>query len=257
MDVHTIKGLGWRPDTPDHRDLVSTVRRLRVLPDEADLTDKMPPVYDQDDLGACTANAIGAAVQYQQMRQGSPEGANTPSRLFIYYGEREIEGTISYDAGAMIRDGMKVVKNLGAPPETDWPYDIKKFRQKPPAQAYADALNYQTLKYARVYRTSYYLRSHIAVGRPIIFGFTVYESFWNSAGNYPYVCAMPSPGEGVDGGHATLVVGYKHHATMGIIYKIRNSWGDTWGDRGYFYMPEAYLLDRGLSDDFWNILTEE
>lgn len=266
-DQHTIKGMGWKPDLPDHRDKDSDIepeayrllRRLglKTLPDEFDISGEMPPIYDQGELGSCTANAIGAAVQYQQIRQNIAEGMNVPSRLFIYYAEREIEGTVSYDAGAMIRDGMKVVKNLGAPAETTWPYDIRRFKQRPPDIAYFAALNFQTLQYARVYRTSYYLRSHIFAHRPIIFGFTVYDSFWNSAGNTPFVCAMPSGNDPIDGGHATVVVGYKKDPKYNYIYKVRNSWNTTWGFNGHFWIPEAYLLDRGLSDDFWNIKLEE
>jgi C1A family cysteine protease len=75
----------------------------------------MPPVYDQGELGSCTANAIAAILEHQEMRES--EGAITPSRLFIYYGERAIEGTIKEDSGAQIRDGIKVVAGEGAPPE--------------------------------------------------------------------------------------------------------------------------------------------
>lgn len=263
QDSHTIKGLGWKPDYPDFRDHISDIEPeihrlgLKVLPDEFDLSGGMPPVYDQLQLGSCTANAIGAAVQYQQIRQNIAEGQNVPSRLFIYYGEREIEDSISTDSGAMIRDGMKVIKNLGVPAETDWLYNITQFATKPPQVAYDNALKYKTLEYARVYRTSYYLRTHIVARRPVIFGFTVYNSFWNSAGNFPYVCAIPSGNDPVDGGHAVVAVGYKKDPTYGFVYKIRNSWNATWGDRGYFYMPEQYLLDRGLSNDFWNIKLEE
>lgn len=252
-----IKGFGWKPDLPDPRDFVSPVPALRTLPPSVSLRDKMPVVYDQGDLGSCTANAIAGCVQYQQMLQNEAEGSNVPSRLFIYYCEREMEGSVAYDSGALIRDGMKVVNQIGAPPETDWAYDVTQFAAKPPAQAYTDAANYKTLKYARVYRSSYYLRSHIVVGRPIVFGFTVFNSFWNSAGDPPYICAMPAPNESVDGGHATVCVGYKTTSDGHILYEIRNSWGSSWGDGGYFYMPEAYLLDKGLSSDFWNILTEE
>ena len=59
-----------------------------------------------------------------------------PSRLFIYYNERVIEGTVDTDSGAQIRDGIKVVAKQGVPPETDWPYDIAKFADKPPAKAF-------------------------------------------------------------------------------------------------------------------------
>ena len=84
---------------------------LVQLPPEADLRAHMPPVYDQGQLGSCTANAIGGAMEYERTRQG--ESDFMPSRLFIYYNERVVEGTTSSDSGAQIRDGIKVVNTEG------------------------------------------------------------------------------------------------------------------------------------------------
>ena len=83
-----------------------------------------------------------------------------------------------------------------------------------------------------------------------MFGFTVYESFESDAvaqtGNMP----MPNSAEQVIGGHAVLAVGYDNEDRVFI---VRNSWGEGWGDAGYFYMPYAYLLDDNLADDLWTI----
>ncbi len=51
-------------------------------------------------------------------------------------------------------------------------------------------------------------------------------------------------------GHAVTCVGYNDYKQTFI---VRNSWGKEWGDKGYFYMPYAYLLDGHLSMDFWCI----
>jgi C1A family cysteine protease len=255
-----IARFGWIPDPPDPRDHVGPLtlkERTVALPASVSLRPKMPAVYDQGQLGSCTANAIAGAVQYQQMRQAETEGSQIPSRLFIYYEERRIEGTIPYDAGANIRDGIKVVANEGAPAETDWPYNINHFARKPPAQAYTDALQYRALSYGHPMRTSYYLRNALAVGHPITFGFTVYSSFPMDATDAAQ-SLVPMPDEYQEeilGGHAVLAVGYK--LINGHLYfEVRNSWGPGWGDSGYFWMPLAYLLDPGLSSDFWVIRTE-
>src|SRR5215510_13161800 len=110
-----------------------------------------PPVYDQGQLGSCTANAIAGAIQYEQMRQKEHKPF-TPSRLFIYYNERVMEHTIGQDAGAEIRDGIKSVVKLGVPPESDWPYseDMTIVIKKPGAQAYADALQHKVISYHRI-----------------------------------------------------------------------------------------------------------
>merc|ERR1719369_1937925 len=87
------------------------------------------PVYNQGKLGSCTANAICAAVHYDQVQQGLV--AFAPSRLFVYYNERAMEGTIDTDSGAMIRDGMKSLNKLGVCTEECWPYNIDVFTEKP------------------------------------------------------------------------------------------------------------------------------
>jgi hypothetical protein len=109
-----------------------------------------PPAYDQGQLGSCTGNAIAGAIEFERMKQGLSDFE--PSRLFIYYNERVMEGTVGSDSGAQIRDGIKSVSKLGAPPESDWPYDIERFTEKPPAKVYGDAAKNRVTSYQRVNR---------------------------------------------------------------------------------------------------------
>src|SRR4051794_11919093 len=105
---------GWIPDLPDHRDHLFSAPSpvLSQLPSSVDLRAGCPKtVYDQGRLGSCTANAIAAAYEYGLIRQQLADF--TPSRLFIYYNERVIEGTVDCDCGAMIRDGIKTVARQG------------------------------------------------------------------------------------------------------------------------------------------------
>src|SRR5437016_9804308 len=135
-----IKRYGWIPDIPDQRDYLYAAPPafLRALPARIDLRRQCPPVYDQGQLGSCTANAIGGAIEFDQMKQSLPQ-IFVPSRLFIYYNERVLEGSTSSDSGAMIRDGIKTVANQGACPEPMWPYIISKFRSRPTTTCYTEA----------------------------------------------------------------------------------------------------------------------
>jgi C1A family cysteine protease len=181
------------------------------------------------------------------MKQGLT--AFTPSRLFIYYNERVMEGTVSSDAGASIRDGIKSVASIGAPPESDWPYDISQFTVAPPQSAYDAAKLDCAVKYLSVDQTLDAMKQCLADGYPIVGGFTVYQSF-DAADLMPAIVPMPGPNESVLGGHCILIVGYDDARQM---FTIRNSWGVGWGDKGYGYMPYAYLTDPDLADDFWAI----
>jgi C1A family cysteine protease len=241
---------GWVPDLPDQRDFAYSAPTplLMALPTTVDLRPECPPVYDQEQLGSCTANAIGGAIQFEQIKQNINNFV--PSRLFIYYNERVIENTVSTDSGAQIRDGIKVVVKQGAPPETDWPYDITKFADKPPAVAYSDAAKNKVTSYQRVTRALAQFKGCLASGYPFVFGFTVYDSFESATVAQTGHVPMPQPSEKVVGGHAVVAVGYDDTNQWFI---VRNSWADTWGMKGYFTMPYQYLLETNLSDDFWTI----
>ena len=250
LAVRTQKRYGWRPDHPDMRDYLAAVEPLKTLPREVSLRDQMPPIYDQGQLGSCTANSIGAILEFNQLKQGEKDAA-TPSRLFIYYNERVMEGTVDQDSGAEIRDGIKSVAQLGAPPETDWPYEINEFAAKPPAQAYEDGLKHQAIRYARVPQTQMGIQNVLASGYPISFGFTVYESFEKDVGSDGIV-PMPQPDETVIGGHAVVAIGYKPIERQ-LYFECRNSWGADWADHGHFWMPADYVTSSNLAQDFWVI----
>ena len=142
-----IARYGWIPDLPDERDHVYAAppQFLSALPPSTDLRLQCPGVYDQGMLGSCTANAIGGAIEFDRMKQKLTDFM--PSRLFIYYNERLIEGTVNSDSGAQIRDGIKTVASQGVSPEPEWPYDITKFTKKPPAKAYTDAATDRAVSY--------------------------------------------------------------------------------------------------------------
>ena len=235
------KRFGWIKQEPDHRDKEIKFA-IRELPKSDDLRPQCPPVVDQENLGSCTANAIAGAYAFEHLKQG--EGEFNPSRLFIYYNERVIEHTIKQDAGAIIRDGFKVIHKKGVCSEESWPYVISKFDVKPSKQCFSEALKNQAIQYMAVQQTPLQLKSCLADGYPFVFGFMVYSNFMNIGANG----IMPMPAGAVEGGHAVMCVGYNE-----THYIIRNSWGSKWGDKGYFYMPYEYMHNENLCSDFWTI----
>jgi C1A family cysteine protease len=256
---HKIQRFGWVKDTPDPRDLLFTaspVVAAKPLPKSADLRPGCPPVYDQGQVGSCTANSIAGAFEFSQKKQMLTDFM--PSRLFIYYNERAMEGTIGQDAGAQIRDGIKSVVKQGVPPESDWPYseNLSVVTSKPNSQAYTDALQHTVISYHRISsRTSAafltLMKACLADGYPFAFGFTVYSAFEGPEVAKTGILKMPNKKkEEVVGGHAVLAVGYddKKKAIL-----VRNSWGASWGLKGYFWMPYAYISDPKLASDFWTI----
>jgi len=247
---YKIARYGWLPDLPDHRDhlYAAPVEWLAALPAQADLRVQCPPVYDQGQLGSCTANAIAGAIEFDRLKQKLADF--TPSRLFIYYNERAIERTVDTDGGAQIRDGIKSVARLGDCPESEWPYVIAKFKARPPKQCYTDAFKYRVVSYQRLVPALSQLKGCLASGYPFVFGFTVYESFESASVARTGHASLPHPGERAIGGHAVVGVGFQDAKQWFI---VRNSWGSRWGLKGYFTLPYAYLTDENLASDFWTI----
>jgi C1A family cysteine protease len=242
---------GWKPDLPDKRDHYLQLDHVDAgaLPTVFSLRDKMPPVWDQGSLGACTAFALGGAVAYERYLQNH---AFKPSFLQLYYNERAVEGTVSIDAGAYIRDGAKVAAQCGVAPDSLWPYVESKFAQKPPKSVQLAALDTRVTSYARVQRNITGIRRVLSNGNTIVFGISVYQSFESDKVARTGMVPMPSLYDDLLGGHAVLMVGYDHDRQL---IECRNSWSDGWGDEGYFWLPYEYVLDADLSDDFWTLKT--
>ena len=220
---------------------------FQALP-SVDLRPNCPPIQDQLALGSCTANAVDVALWFDLMKQGLPAGPL--SRLFIYYNTRAMEGTIDSDSGASLRDTIKSVASWGACPETDFVYDITQFTSPPPVQAYTDAEKTRAVQYFSVPQVLSLMRACLASLYPFVFGITVYESFESAAVESTGIVPMPQPSEAVLGGHALMCVGYDDSKQWFI---VQNSWGTSFGDKGYLYIPYAYLTNPQLCADCWTV----
>lgn len=235
----------WKPDKIDTRDYKYTVTP-KASPNIVDLRSFCSPIENQGSLGSCTGQAIAGAIELLNKRNRKPTDV---SRLFIYYYERLLLGTVNYDSGAYIRDGIKATNHYGASLESYWPYNIRKYRHEPITEAKNDALNRKVTRYERLTNLNGFIDA-LSNGYPIIMGFNVYTSFMSNG--VARTGVMPYPNtkrERLLGGHAVLIVGYNKTKKVLI---ARNSWGTGWGDRGYFYMPFD-IIKPSMSDDYWII----
>lgn len=259
MAEEVIHSFGWVPQPPDDRDIEYVPRRwtLLALPLSHDLDDdSLPapwePVFNQGSLGSCgPQSAAGNLVFTQLKRDGT---AVVPSRLFHYYNTRALMGTIGQDSGVDNRNMLKALAKWGWCDESLWPYNIGRFREKPPQGCYdAAAQNLTAIKYMAVPQNLATMKACLVeTGRPIIFGFAVYTNMTT-----PQVDAsgdIPMPDGNQQGGHDVLIVGYDDATRR---FKIKNSWGTQWGKYGYGTIPYDFAINQAMAGDFWTVIEGE
>lgn len=218
------------------------------LPAKLDLRLHCPPVWNQGDLGACSAFA-GCAVRAMLATNNSLE----LSRLFLYYQERVLENCVNEDSGATIKDICQALQKYGVCEEKDWPYEPMKFAVAPPEDVVKKAL-INTIKSYTMLEGVLQVKQYLAFKQqPVLVGMDVFESFESDSVAKTGMMPLPKASEQNLGGHAVAIVGYStalFRNKGGFI--LRNSWGNEWGDKGYFYMPFDYV-NKGLAFDFWTI----
>jgi len=252
-----MRKYGWKRDNLDHRDVkykLPSVQHLHEgnkLPSRFDLREQytLPDIYDQGELGSCTANAIAFLYETDMIKQNNLVRF-TPSRLFIYYNERVIEDTVDEDCGAQLRNGIKTINQTGVCSEQLWPYDISKFATKPSDECFEKAKKNKSIEYASVTHDIIHLKTALVSGFPIAFGILIYESFESAFVANTGILELPKSNEKCLGGHAVAMIGYDDAKSSFI---VRNSWGPNWGMKGHFYLPYSYLTNPSLAADFWII----
>jgi C1A family cysteine protease len=258
--VRLRQRFGWVPDIPDFRDhtvdeFLDTLEPVPPGLASFSLRDKEPvPPWEQGDLSSCSSHATAFCVQYQRQEQGLLNVV--PSRLFIYYGTREIEGTTEWNVGTSLRDNIKTIVLQGTPPEEMWPYIPAAYSERPPDRAYAAAEKLQALKYASVGHDLDVIKRLIYNNLPVALGFTVYQSFYwpecQQEGRMP----VPNPDEEVVSAHAVVWMGWDDNmpapntTDLGTL-ETRNSWGPFWGDAGHLWMPYEFARNSHMSSDYW------
>ena len=255
-DITKYKFLCRRPSPEEekHTDLLLKIYKPKPLPPKFDLNKNMEDVYDQGELGSCSANASCSAYKFackaQPMVATSKEAVKKfePSRLYLYYKDRELSHNENIDSGASISDNVQVLMKNGVCCENLWEYNIDKFNMKPPKNCDEDALTHRAVKYNKIGQSELQIKNSIYNGYPVIFGMIIKESIYKiNQSNYIY---QPFVSEPVLGGHALLIIGYDDTTKL---FNIRNSWSKDFGNQGNFCIPYSIILDATTCWDFWNI----
>lgn len=217
---------------------------------KSDLSRGMPRVLNQGNLGSCVGHGTASAWSYAH--NAATGDQYDVSRLMIYYEARKAIGTTSWDSGCQIVDAVNWLQRWGSCKESLWPYEISRFAQKAPNAAYTEAKSHKVVSARKVDNADgRSIRLALTNGYPVIVGSLVYSGI-NKITRRNYTLEMPRKGERPIGGHAYLLIG---HDDSKRLYRARNSWSSSWGDRGDFLVPYDYIHSGRITEDCWVLLT--
>ncbi len=214
---------------------------------KVDLRKWCSPVQDQQTIGSCNACAIVGALEFQMLKGGH---TLTPlSALYVYYNGRKLAGMEREDAGLLCHHATAAIMAYGACEERLWPYNVDQFNREPPKECYTNSREFETTQYARL-ATPEEAKVALSEGMPIVFGFDIPRSYYTAAAT---TGQMPPAGtydlEPLSG-HAMLIVGFDDMKGMWL---ARNSWGESFGEKGYVWIPYSLASRYVWNDELWAI----
>jgi len=243
----TVYRGGALPEDPAVERRRAIVPRHRAfLPVSVDLTSRMPPVGNQGEAPSCTAWATAyAARSYYvntQEDRDTRQAVNVPSPNYVFYLSRKA----ACDQGSRISLAVEVLKK-GALSLADYPYSDK--CQEPAApDVQARASDFKVRGLTRVdinYPDD--IKGQLAKLNPVVISFKLSTAWMKLRGKQVFTERVIPPDDKNQGGHAMAIVGYDDRLQA---FRVMNSWGTQWGDRGFGWMSYDVLPDR-INDGAW------
>lgn len=207
-----------------------------VLPPNVDLSAHFPPAGRQENQPSCVGWALAYATRtYYEARGRQPHDLRPePFSPAFIFNQSKIGNC---QTGSTISAGLEVLKKQGAAPWSDFPYDPFNCEQQPSSQVLATAKQFRIRDWSRVNTKEVdSLKAELFQGNPIVFGMFVTPAFYRLKSGI-----FTDTTERVSGGHAMVLVGYDDDVKA---FKIFNSWGENWGERGFGWISYATLMAR-------------
>jgi len=232
---------------------------LDDLPDQVLLTDYLPPIGRQGSQQSCAAWSAGYyAFSYAvAKRQGlTPQQLRLPEHQFspvFLYGLRPQANKDQprKDEGMNFHHVLNILQNYGCASMKLLPYSDKtdpvpNASAREWALAYSQQQSFESfhtmIKGRQTKETLLAMKAYLAFEElPLIVGLEVGMDFMQVRGDgvyrFPNTKTEPS-------GHAMTIIGYNKGKRA---FRLANSWGTEWGDKGFVWIEENSLLGSLVS----------
>lgn len=217
-----------------------TYQPQEVTEKSVDLREFFTPIKNQGQIGACTVFSVASIFEYI-LKKNSQDNADL-SESFVYYNVRHLNGQELEDTGSSYQDVIQSIGKQGICLESLHPYSHS-IADVPSQEAYQDASQRLITKALNVNVKENDIKSAIQEGYPVAISLKIFDSFNATSG----FVARPTDEEIASaeyGHHAMVIVGYTDETKH---FVVRNSWGDSFGDKGYCYIPYSYICDSDLN----------
>lgn len=184
-------------------------------------------ILDQGPHGVPVSHAVVTAMEAYLRQQGTPVQLS-PQKL-VNLG-RVLDADIGPDGGEYIITIVNAAQAFGVPVDK-----LERGSAKARAnvgKARVDTSIPRANCNARCFLVEKVddIPDQLALGRPVILGLSILESFYSNSSSKTGIWRMASNRDQLIGGHAVTIVGYNPEVDA---FRFANSWGHKWGDRGF------------------------
>lgn len=222
-----------------------------ALPPRVDLRKPWWTMNDQRNTGSCVGWATADGVMRYHLVQANRLGQRQLlSPRFVWMSSKETDEFTSRPqtfvevAGTSLKAAMDIVRKYGCVLDSELPFKISTLMFAGNENTfYASASTRRAANYFNLGKNLTHWKSWLANTGPILAGLGV-DATWDNASATGGKLDSFQPAT-VRGGHAVCIVGYTADRFI-----VRNSWGTSWGDKGFGYASTSYINNGFFAESY-------
>lgn len=251
VDILVVAASGWLMDDENMDDIPEDI--VIIDPDEeglakkVDLEAKFPPIGDQGSYGTCVAWATGYNFKtaldaidngWSKSQLSSTSNQTSPADLW--------QGIPSASRGSgcngtNFEPALNALITKGAAPLSTVPYSkLDCSGNSPKGNSSRKLANYRKICSETEGKTTKNFKYYLSQGRPIVIGAKLGDNFmsWNSSSVIKSDTYLKKGMQHAY--HAMVLTGYDDSKKA---FRVRNSWGTSWGDNGSIWVDYDFFLN--------------